>query len=280
MFNLFPKKKSVDEILKDANLTPAWQWTPTQTPSMLQAQNDLIEQFLKENHDLKLENQKLKDELNKWEKDWDEQNKNVSELMKEVNGLRHLKQENVDLLELLAKYKDGYQGSCYACEPVGILNQNQEYEIIALKNELQYQLDQNKKLDLQIVALHKIIEGAKETIDNQKHPMYPLHWIGLDPLIHEQAKDLTIEESIDKVKQKTPWVEEPIDWNGGTEYDIINGLKVQRIPYVGCACGSCEDSKPKEKSWEEAASDLALRVVKLEKKVKELTLIKICQKQS
>jgi hypothetical protein len=135
MFNLFPKKKSVDKITEDTDLTPSWAWTPTQTPSILQAQNNLIEQFLKENHDLKLENQKLKNEID----------------------------------ELKA----------------------------------------------------------------QKHPMYPLHWMGLDPLIHEQAKDLTIEESIDKVKQKTPWVEEPIDWKG-------------------------------EKSWEEAASDLALKLVKLE----------------
>jgi hypothetical protein len=33
-------------------------------------------------------------------------------------------------------------------------------------------------------------------------------------------------------------------------------------------------------SWEEAASDLALRVVKLEKQIKELTIIKLCQKPS
>jgi predicted nucleic acid-binding Zn-ribbon protein len=103
MFNLFPKKKSVDEIVNDANLTPSWQWTPTQTPSVLQAQSDLIEQFLKENHDLKCKNQKLKNEINKWEKDWDEQNKNVSELIKEVNGLRYLKEENVQLMERLQK---------------------------------------------------------------------------------------------------------------------------------------------------------------------------------
>jgi hypothetical protein len=34
-----------------------------------------------------------------------------------------------------------------------------------------------------------------------------------------------------------------------------------------------------EKSWEEAASDLALRVIKLEKKVEELIIIKSCLKQ-
>ena len=237
MFNLFPKKKSVDDIIEDADLTPPWQWTPTQTPSMLLAQNELIEQFLKENHDLKLENQKLKNDIHQPELC----NEKITELTKEVLQLRHLKQENADLMEILAKYRDGYQGSCYACEPVGELNQ---------------------KLELQVTALHKIIEGAKNEIDQlkeQKHPMYPLHWSGCDGAasaypeqyskwLNEQ-KDLTIEETKDKVRKMTPWVEEPIDWNG-------------------------------EKSWEEAAGDLALRVVKLEKKVEELTLIKICQKQS
>ena len=70
MFNLFPKKKSADEIINDANLTPSWKWTPTQTPTMLQAQNEIIE-----------------------------------ELMKEINGLRHLKEENVKLIEEVEKLK-------------------------------------------------------------------------------------------------------------------------------------------------------------------------------
>jgi regulator of replication initiation timing len=204
MFNLFPKKKSVDEIVKDADVIPPWQWQPTQTPSMLQAQNDLIEQFLKENHDLKVENQKLKN-------DWHEPelcDEKISELKKEVLQLRHLKQENADLMEILAKYRDGYQGSCYACEPVGELNQ---------------------KLEFRLTAYQKMVEGASETIDKlkkenaclkTKHPMYPIHWGSLDPEIHEKAKALTIEETIDKVK--------------------------------------------KEVSWEEAASNLALRVAKLE----------------
>ena len=82
MFNLFQKKKPFDEIVKAANLTQPWEWTPTQTPSMLQAQNELIEKFLKENHDLKLENQ---------------------ELTKEVLQLRHLKKENVDVIDEIKK---------------------------------------------------------------------------------------------------------------------------------------------------------------------------------
>jgi len=125
MFNLFPKKKSVDDLIA--------------------------------------ENQKLKN-------DWHQPelcDEKITELTKEVLQLRHLKQENADLMEMLAKYRDGYQGSCYACEPVGELNQ---------------------KLELRLTAYQKMVEGASETIEklknensdlkHQKHPMYPIHWGG------------------------------------------------------------------------------------------------------
>ena len=259
MFNLFPKFKSVDDLIDD--LLP------------------LTDKFYEENKKLKTQN---------------------SELMKENLNLRNLKQENVNLIEMLAKYRDGFQGSCYACEPVGELNQKQEQEIIALKNELQYQLDQNKKLDLQLVALHKIVEGAKTTIDNQKHPMYPIHWGTLDPDIYEQVKDQSIEEVVESLKgMKTQGFEDydPSDFVK-TEKQIVEEelLKkeleriqenqrevygVEKPAFLSCACGDCQDrtkqyNKQNEKypTWEEVASDLALRVVKLEKKVEELTLIK------
>jgi len=128
MFDLLPKKKSVDEILEDTNLTPPWEWTPTQTPSMLQAQNELIEQFLKENHDLKKEIQELKRDVHQPELC----NEKIFKLREENVELKKilidLKKENADLIEILAKYRDGYQGSCYACEPVGELNQKLEKE--------------------------------------------------------------------------------------------------------------------------------------------------------
>ena len=47
-------------------------------------------------------------------------------------------------------------------------------------------------------------------------------------------------------------------------------------PY-NCPCNKCKETKT-EKSWEEAASDLALRVIKLEKQVEELSLIKKSRK--
>jgi DNA repair exonuclease SbcCD ATPase subunit len=190
MFNLFPPKRTVEDILDEARFKKEAENLAT---GVVNGVYEIIALKNELQHQLDL-NKKLQSEIDKWEKDWDEQNKNISEFTKEVNGLRHLKQENADLLELLAKYKDGYQGSCYACEPVGILNQNQEKEI--------------EKLNLQIVALNKIIQGAKTTIDNQKHPMYPLHWGGYtDETPWETASaDLALrvvklERELDKIKK-------------------------------------------------------------------------------
>lgn len=70
--------------------------------------------------------------------------------------------------------------------------------------------------------------------EKQKHPMYPLHWGGIDE---------------EKTKQRELYgVEEP--WQ--------------------CPCNKCKDKREdkSEKSWEEAASDLALRVAKLEEQLK------------
>jgi len=166
--NIFPKFGSFGDCAnpedliskQNNNVYPTWTWTTIVKDSNGNEipVNELIQKY----NNLLRENQELK-------KDWHQPelcSEKISELTKEVLQLKHLKQENADLLELLSKYKNGYQGSCYACEPVGILNQKQEKEI--------------EKLNLQITALHKIIEGAKTTIDNQKHPMYPIHWGGWD----------------------------------------------------------------------------------------------------
>ena len=39
------------------------------------------------------------------------------------DALIRLEQENALLTAELERYRNGYQGSCYACEPVGMLNQ-------------------------------------------------------------------------------------------------------------------------------------------------------------
>ena len=235
MFNLFPKKKSVDKIIEDANLAPFWQWTPTQTPSMLQAQNELIEQFLKENHDLKIKNQKLKAELDKWEKDWDEQNKNVSELTKEMLQLRHLKEENVQLMERVNEIDND------------VIRDLQD-EILVLKNDY--------------AVLKARYQSLNEKSDEVKKSQ---NWSTLK---------VTMEDAIHQAK-----------WRELTK-TFPNEFQ-EEPDFLSCACGDCyEKTKqynkfqdaytecvvtghkiPKEKSWEEAASDLALRVAKLEENI-------------
>ena len=80
-----------------------------------------------------------------------------------------------------------------------------------------------------------------EKEEEQKHPMYPIHWGGWD-----KAEVTT--SSTDK-------------WQ--------------------CPCNKCKDKREgNEKTWEEAASDLALKIVKLEKQIEELKIVNICQKQS
>jgi hypothetical protein len=220
MFNLFPPKRTVEEILDEARFKKEAENLAT---GVVNGVYEIIALKNELQHQLDL-NKKLQAEIDKWEKDWDEQNKNISELTKEVKNLRHLKQENVDLIDRIKVLN----GDCIECE-----------------NEI-------NQLILQTTALFKIIEGAKQTIDNlkkelyevrmennslkvfpiedkddvrlQKHPMYPIHWGSLDPDIYEKAKGITIEEAIDSVK--------------------------------------------KEVSWEEAASDLALRVTSLEEQLK------------
>jgi chromosome segregation ATPase len=155
MFNLFPRKKTVDDIIKAANLTQPWEWTPTQTPSMLQAQNDLIEQFLKENHDLKVENQKLK--------------KEIQELKNDIH------------------------------QP-------------ELCNE------KIQKLELQNVALHKIIEGAQQTISDlrQEKTSYPIHWGGYtnETPWETASADLTLRVSkLEKKVEELTIIKHTIDPN-------------------------------------------------------------------
>jgi hypothetical protein len=237
MFNLFPQKKSVDEILEDAGTT---RWA------------SLYQEVVDKNN----------------------------ELLKEVLKLRHLKEENVELIDEIAKLKKDIENYVF----------EKDDEIEKLKKENLELIERVNEIDNDVIRDLKdeifVLENDYAVLKAQKHPMYPLHWMGLDPLIHEQARNLTIEQAIDKVKQKTPWVEEPIDWKGKTTAenleekfdkgeDVVDYFK----PYH-CPCNMCKHAREEntEKSWEEAASDLALRVVKLEKQIEELKIVNICQK--
>ena len=169
MFNLFPKKKSVDEILEsNENLYNSIKKEASDLATgvvngvyeiialknelqhqlnenvKLKEENKNLEDVLKsieedgtaENNnaiELRQENAKLKVEIDKWENDWDEQNKNVSELMKEVKGLRHLKKENVELMERVNEIDSD-------------MNKEYQDEIFTLKNEIAVLKNRNTEL--------------------------------------------------------------------------------------------------------------------------------------
>jgi hypothetical protein len=426
MFNLWPKKKSVDEMLKNVNTTClGLTWIPEDSAKKDAVIKNLREQqeFLyKENEDLKKilenieedgtyehnnaiklreENVKLKLEIEKWEKDWDHQNENIKsliaqkdELMKEVLGLRHLKEENVQLMERINKLiEDGTrvcvenasmkESNVQLMERVNEIDSdiNKEYqaEIFTLRNDIAVLkarnaelLKNNNRLTVdyngvlhngglkymeakyqilehnyqgctkyrdeykhQLNAANKEIEKLKNDIidyviekeEEQKHPMYPIHWGSLDPDILKQAKEQSIEEVVDALKGMKTQGFEDYDLRDFVESEIKNedpleGKQIKKdkefssevllnrvteyanslpksfpnefqqeitaenleekfdkgedvLDYYKkpwqCPCNKCKETKS-EKSWEQAASDLALRVVKLEKQIEELKI--------
>lgn len=297
MFNLFPKN-NVNDLLDTMQTNSMFDFK-TENVFFVHGEKYTTEQLVKYVNDLWNYNQSLKEHIKKLENNTNPTK--ISELLKEIKDLNHLKQENVDLIEQLAKYKDGYQGSCYACETVGELNQ---------------------KLELRLTAYQKMIEGASETIEKlkkelhevtmennslkifppkdsddvriQKHPMYPFHWSGYDgdcseypeqysKWLNEQKEKAINEEIIETIKNmKSQGFEDydPMDFeqsilpksfpNEFQEKTLSENLekKFDEVKDVGNVFKT-------KTSWEEAASDLALRVVKLEKMVEELKLINV-----
>jgi predicted nucleic acid-binding Zn-ribbon protein len=377
------------------------------------AANHNMAQTLKENNDriILLENalDRWSTKAKSWEKIDEELKSNISELTKEVLNLRHLKTENVELVERLHNEIQKKGVSFNEAELQIIKNdykkcseQRDEYkhqlnaankEIEALKsklrdcqdkyaesfnyndmNGLQKEIDdltlmykerdtklktyngtllgqiagikeENEKLNLQVTALHKIIEGSKSTIEEQKaeikklqddivdyvfekteeakkeanqvvetlrnikaqgfedydpsdfeeqkHPMYPIHWGTLDPDIYEKAKKISIEEAIKDVVKAEVENEDPFEGipksfpnefqdeettaeNLEEKFDRGEDVMDYFQETWKCPCNMCKHAREEntKKSWEETASDLALRVAKLEKKIEELTIAK------
>jgi len=122
--------------------------------------------------------------------------------------------------------------------------------------------EENNKLNLQVTALHKIIQGPKQTIDEQKHPMYPLHWGGYDKnIIDFVESELNNEDPLEG-----EWISM---WCYKCQYTkeqckCDKYLNIQDLPKTF-------PDEFQEPTWEEAASDLALKLVKLEKKIQDLT---------
>jgi chromosome segregation ATPase len=314
MFDLFPKKKSVDEhlesngalyasIKKEASdlasgfvngvyeiiaLKNELQHQLDENAKLLDEKKNLeailksIEEDGTEEHNnaikLRQENAKLKDEIAKWEKDWDEQNKVIIHLNERVNEIDS--DVNRDLKDEVFCLKNDY----------AVLRANHQI----VQNNYKKCTEQRDEYNHQLNAANKEIEILKKDIQDyifEKSDEY-----NTLKALYERAKrviegvevdlDKSLDEQSDKDIAFTPWVEEPIDWKGlpksfPNEFQDVKTtadnleerfdegkdiLDYFKKPW------KCKDVKA-EKSWEEAASDLALRVIKLEKQIEELKIV-------
>ena len=120
--------------------------------------------------------------------------------------------------------------------------------------------------------------------------MYPLHWGGYDGAasaypeqyskwLNEQ-RDKAIKEKYDKniidfveseFNNEDPLEGKQVEFNAEELLKRVN----EYADSLGTLPKSFPDEFQKEKSWEEAASDLALRVVKLERMVEELKVVRV-----
>jgi Centrosome localisation domain of PPC89 len=177
-----------------------------------------------------------------------------SQMYKEVLGLRHLKKENVELMDRVNEI-DSDQNEEYRAEVFRLRNDNAiwraKHQVI--QNDYKKCAEQRDEFKHQLNAANKEIEALKSKVrDNeQEHPMYPLHWG-----ILQKAKDLTEGVKVDLTKP----LEEQCDDFFDKTYE----------PQWQCPCNKCKEKRANksERSWEEAASDLALRVAKLEEQLK------------
>jgi chromosome segregation ATPase len=231
-------------------------------------------------------------------------NENV-QLTKEVRDLRHLKTENVELIERLRKEGNSYGITFNEAKTQIIQNdykkcaqQRDEYkhqlnaankEIEALKSKLRDYQDKyaksfsyndvnglqkeiealklmhgerEKKLKTYNKSLQCQITSLKEDNESQKHPMYPLHWGGYDKNIIDLVEsELNNQDHVEGEWMST-WCYKCQHIKEQCKCDKY--LNIQDLPKTF-------PNEFQEPTWEEAASDLALKLVKLEKKIQDLT---------
>ena len=297
MLNLFPIFGTPKDSISSEEFMG---WKATQTPSYIQAQQDMIDDLFKKNYELKKENEKIK-------------------------------KENVELMERVNEI-DSDMNEEYRAEVFRLRNDNAIWKAKhqVIQNDYKKCTEQRDEYKHQLNAANKEIDALKT-----KHPMYPLHWGGVSNLF-QKAKDLTedvevdldksLDEQCDEVKKSQNWstlkvaMEDAIQAKQKEVYGVeerTDRRKVRiefpnEVPYeweelpktfpnefqeepafLNCACGDCyEKTKqynkfqdayteckitgykiPKENSWEETASDLALRVAKLEEHIKYMPKI-------
>lgn len=161
-------------------------------------------------------------------------NARIAELSKEVLQLRHLKKENADLTDRVNEI-DSDQNRAY------------ENQILELKNEIAILKQENE------IHLTRIAHYMDE--DGRKNSPYPLHWGGFDVRDDERLKKLfktNVTTCEAKATEETPRMRQ-----------LLNKL-------MGKTSEPEAAPAKEERSWEEAAEILAIRLVKLEEQIKNL----------
>jgi hypothetical protein len=285
MLNLFPKKKSVDELVDSVG--PYDVYRPVQTPSYVQAQQDMIDDLFKKNYELKKENEKLK-------KENVELMERVNEIDSDVNRdlqdqLFTLKNDYAVLkakyTELLEKYNSFVTmgGQKYMEAKLQIV-QNNYKKCASERDEYKHQLNaankENEKLKKDIVDY--VFEK-----DNQVN-FFEEELKRLKSITKEEYDKIPVVGSADIIGNLLQKAKDLVE---GVEVDLDKSLdeqcdKEDEPAFLKCACGDCHEktkqynqfhddmyyqdayAEKKEKSWEEVASDLALKVTKLEEQLK------------
>jgi phage host-nuclease inhibitor protein Gam len=332
MFNIFPKKKSVDEII--GNVGPFDVYRPTQTPSYLQAQQEVISELIKKYNNLNEsvehlrgeaekfyeENKKLKDQLNsieedgteehnaaiklrqenaKLKKDFEDQKQlkdslqrvnekyikkiikqqySISELTKEVRDLRHLKKENVELMERVNEIDSD-------------MNKEYQDEIFTLKNEIAVLKNRNtellekyngiitmgglKYMEARLQIVQNDYKKCSEERDEYKHQLNAAnkeievlkkdivdYVFDKDEEINELKKTQDWKETVETLKNmKTQGFEDydPSDFEVKVEkYYVCNhcGYKLAHDTNYWGGCGFCKEGLMIEKEVEEVVDTL------------------------
>lgn len=334
-FNIFPKKKSIDEIIEtDKILYDSFKKEANDLASGVVNGVYELQHQLDENVKLKEENKNLEDILKSIEEDGTTEHNNAInlresvahlrkeaekfyneniQLTKEVRHLRHLKTENVELIERLQK-----EGKSYGInfnEAKTQIIQNDYKKCAEEREEYKHQLDAANKEIEALKLMYKEREtklktynrslqcqniSLKEEKEAQKHPMYPLHWGGydkniidfvesefsnVDPLEGKQV-EFNAQELLKRVTEYADTLNDlPKSFPDEFQDDKTTAENLEERFNEGkdvldyfekpwkCPCNKCKEAKT-EKSWEQVASDLALKVAKLERMIEELKVVK------
>jgi chromosome segregation ATPase len=257
MFDLFSKKKSVDELLQEnKNLEDILK---SIEEDGTHEHNNAIK-LRQENVELLDKIRQLEVAIERWHSRSKEWEKAEADLIDRVNEIDS--DVNRDLTDEVFCLKNDY----------AVLRANHQI----VQNNYKKCTEQRDEFKHQLNAANKEIEILKKDIQDyifEKSDEY-----NTLKALYERAKkvvegvevdlDKPLDEQSDKDIAFTPWVEEPIDWKGLPK-SFPNEFREDEWK---CPCNVCREDKV---SWEEAASDLALRVIKLEKQIEELKIVNI-----